>query len=109
MREAKRRSQLAVAARDTTKERSAVREQLRTVRAQLAVQRGDGARVFAITIERPEPNGTERFAGDLGTSIRPGDLVTVASAEGYGRSTEIPASGSGLDLPGMDLIEASWP
>jgi protein involved in polysaccharide export with SLBB domain len=90
LREAERQNRLALAALDAVKERASVREQLHTVRAQLAVQSGEAARTFDVTIQRPELDGIEHFAASLETMVLPGDLVTVASADESGAPAETP-------------------
>jgi protein involved in polysaccharide export with SLBB domain len=108
LREAERRKRLALAARDAVKERAVVREQLHTVRAQLSVQsRGDG-QTLTVTIERQEPDGVKRFAAAPGTSVRPGDLVSVAAGDGGGAHGEMLLTDGGSGLPGDQAIPASW-
>lgn len=109
VREAERRNHLALAALATSKERSSVREQLRTVRAQLAVQGRDNARTFAVTVQRPEPDGVDRFAAGPETSLRPGDLVTIASAEGRHARAETPVAVPDLSVSSNNsALPVSW-
>lgn len=108
VREAERRNRLAIAARDTIKERSAVREQLRTVRAQLSVRVQNDAQEFIVTIERPEFGGVERFSADSATMVRPGDLVIVVSADSLSAPVEMPIAGNVEDFPGNLVTPVSW-
>ena len=107
VREAGRDRELAEAMRDTTKESSAVREQIRTVRSQISVQDGTPENAFLVTIERPDSSGTTRFTADAGTVVRPGDLVTVDLPQSRDELDEIPISGIGFDSPDR-LTPVNW-
>ena len=107
VREAGRYRELAEAMRDTTKEGSSVREQIRTVRAQISVQDGTPDNAFLVTIERPEPHGTTRFTADPATIVRPGDLVTVDLPQSRDELSEIPISGFGFE-PIDELTPVNW-
>ncbi|TNC74977.1 hypothetical protein FHG71_02310 [Rubellimicrobium roseum] len=104
LREAERHNRLAILALEATKERTQVGEQLRAVRAQLAMERRD-ARVFAVTIERSEIDGVARFVADPETRVRPGDLVTVTPADA---PAEIPAADGRRTLPPDPVTPVSW-
>ncbi len=108
VRQAERRNRLAMAARDSAMERSSVREQLRSVRAQLETRNCGDEQIFTVTIQRPEPHGVERFVAAPETPVRPGDLVTIATTDDRSRAVEVPAAAEvDLNRPRDILVPVS--
>ena len=108
LRDVERKKLLFAQAREIATQRTALHEQIRTVYAQLDADEGDGAQTYLVTIERPERDGVDQFDAGPETSVKPGDLITVAHADTGNSRTATPTSAPGTDREHAPAASREW-
>lgn len=108
LREVERKKLLFAQARELAAQRTTLHEQIRTVYAQLNAYEDDGGQTYLVTIERPDEHGVDQFHAEPDTTVKPGDLVTVANVDTTEERDATPTSLPRLDHQGATTASREW-